>query len=103
MQRRGILRLKSCADLRIVRQRREFEPIEERPDVKPCPADDEGHTPARADPRKCGAAVPLVAKDVVTLARIDDVDEVMGNASALLDRRLRRSDVHPAIDLTRIG
>ena len=44
--------------------------------------------------------VALVARHVVTLSRLRDVDEVMTHARALFERRLRRSHVHAAVDLS---
>src|SRR5207245_11108055 len=74
-----------------------------RAHVEPGPADQDGDASATADIVECGARVALVAIDVVTLARLDHVDEVMANARALFARRLRRADVHASIDQARVG
>ena len=86
-----------------MRKRGEVEPIEKRPHVKPRSSDDERHMAALANLRERSSRISLVAEDVVTLARVGHVDEVMSYVRAVLRRRLRRADVHRAVDLTRVG
>jgi len=47
-------------------------------------------------------ALGLEPRDRERLRRIDHVDQVMGHARSLVDRRLRRPDVHPAVHLHRV-
>ena len=67
------------------------------------PADDvRGHAP-RGDLRERRAAVALVPGGVVRLVGADEVDAVMPHPGPLRGGRLRRPDVHAAVELPRIG
>src|SRR5207244_12141099 len=88
----GRFALEPRAERRVVRQRREVEPVEDRAHVEPGPADQDGDASATADIVERGARVALVAIDVVTLARLDHVDEGMATARALFARWLRAAD-----------
>ena len=103
MKRRGVRGLETRAYRGIVRKRGEVELVEQRPDIQTRPTDDECDLAARANLGKRGSAISLIAEDVVALARVCHIDEVMPNSRAFLRRRLRRADVHRAIDLARVG
>ena len=75
----------------------------QRADVKPGAADHHRQASARANrvdgrPRLTGEACR-----VVRVVGLDGVDQMMRHDRALLGRRLARGDVHPAIDLARVG
>ena len=83
-----------------MRERGELEAVEERANVEAGPADDDRGAAAGADLRERRARIALVARHVVTLSRLRDVDEVMTHTRALFERRLRRPHVHAAVDLS---
>ncbi len=66
-------------------------------------ADDDGDVPARADVGDglVGEGEPVV--DGEAIARIDDVDEVVGDARAFGGRGLGGADVESAEDLEGVG
>ena len=59
---------------------------------------DDGELAARGDVVEGGAGAAAVFAGGEGLIGVDYVDEVMGDAGAFLWRRLRRSQVHAAID-----
>ncbi len=77
--------------------------VEERAQVEPGAARDDGEPAARGDVRDRGVGERDEARRVHALPRLDHVEEVMGRERALLGRRLRGADVEPAVDLLRVG
>ena len=71
--------------------------------VEPRPAHQEGVTAAAADRRQGGEGVALVGGDAERLVGDDEVEAVVRDGVALGAGRLGRPDVHPAVDLPRVG
>ena len=103
MQRRRVFALETGAKSRIMRERPQIESVEQRADVQSGAANDHSDAPARSDVRERRPSIALVLKDVVTIAGFGDVDEVMRDARPFRGARLRRPDVHAAVELPRIG
>src|SRR5229473_1585673 len=83
--------------------RRRVEPPQERPDVEPRAAYDDGQTPASPDRLDRGCGVVTEAGGLISVVGVHDVDEVMDDRSARLGSRLPGRRVHAAIDLPRVG
>src|SRR6266849_3050349 len=86
-----------------IRRRRRVEPPQERPDVEPRAAYDDGQTPASPDRLDRGYGVVTEAGGLISVVGVHDVDEVMDDRSASLGSRLPGRRVHAAIDLPRVG
>lgn len=82
---------------------REFEFIEDRSGVERRPAHEDRRDssgPAIGDDL---ASHPLELRNAGDVANIGDVDQMMRDATALLERQLCSADIHSPIDLHRIG
>src|SRR5690606_38729741 len=62
----------------------------------------DGDSPFSFDLTDPSPRVDPEAPRVVALRRVHDVEAVVGHSAPLGDRRLRRTDVHAAVDLPRI-
>jgi hypothetical protein len=78
------------------------QPREDRLQVEARAPDEERGLRSPPQIAEDGAEVAEVAPGVVALARIDDVDQVVRGARAILRGGLRRPDVHAAVDLHRV-
>jgi len=76
---------------------------EERPDVEPRTARHDGKVPPRLDLEHRGACLLAIAARAVAMRGLEEGDEVMGNACAILNRRGFGPDLEPAVDLARVG
>ena len=85
-----------------VRSRQRAQAVGERFEVEHRAADQQRHAAARANGGDGGQRVGTESGGGIGLRRIDDVDEVMRDARTRRRVRLRRADVHAAINLRRI-
>src|ERR1700758_1601262 len=76
--------------------------VEQRLDVEHRTADDHGHRAAPNDRLDARCRAALVARDGSGLGDIQDVQLVVGDATALFDGQLRGADVHAAVELHRV-
>ncbi len=69
----------------------------------PVPPTRRATAPAAWSPLECPVGVADEVGDAEGLVGVDEVEPVMDDAAALLEGRLGRPDVEPAIDLARVG
>ena len=81
---------------------REAQVVRDGADVEPGSAHEHGLPPARVDARDGGTRSPLELHDGRGLAHVEHVDEVVRDAAALRDGKLRRADVHAPVQLKSI-
>ena len=82
---------------------REVERVDDRADVeRRSPDHDRRHAATQAVGHDV-AGHALELRDAARLGDVQDVEEVMGHAAALVGRRLGRADVHAAVQLHRVG
>ena len=79
------------------------DPVDQRLDVVPGPADHPGDLTPFGQLVQDAVAVLAVAGDRERLGRVDVVDEVVRGARKLLGARLGRADVQVLVDLARVG
>ncbi len=86
-----------CADLRVLARTRK-QSARQRPIVETGPADEHGHLPTGVHLVDCARRVAGKVRRVVIRLGVDDVDEVMPDATALGDGHLVGADVEAAED-----
>ena len=94
-------RLPPCPDLRVTA--REPKVVEQGAHVEPGTTDDHRGDPPSGELPQDGATVVLVLGDAELLGHLEDVEQVVRDPSALGWRYLGGADVHPPVDLERIG
>ena len=81
----------------------ELEPVHDRAGVERRAADQHRGAPGAAELRDRRPRPPLELRDRRRVADGERVEQVVRDAAALGDRQLRRTDVHAAVDLHRVG
>ena len=82
---------------------RELEAVQHGPRVESRAADEDGRPASPPDLGDRGAGPALEVRDGERLAHVEQVEQVVGDASALRGGDLGRADVHAAVDRHRVG
>ena len=93
--------LQAGADGRI--RGREIDVVQCGADVQPGASHQDRHPAAFPDRGDHRARLPLVRGDARLVGDVQDVEQMMRDTALLLLRHLRGADVHPAVQLQRIG
>ena len=81
-----------------VTDRHRAQPIQQRPQIQPRPAGDDGHAPSRGNLTDSGTGSPSVIACGVLDAWRNNVDQVMWDASALLTAGFGGAQLHLPVD-----
>jgi hypothetical protein len=81
----------------------EVEPVQDRPGVERRPSDEHGRGAVVAQLRDNAPRPLLEVRHCQRLAHVEEIEQVVPDAAALVGRQLRCTDVHAAVDLHGVG